>query len=393
MVYQSINKTQYYTNRLDTIITIDMKENIKNKIKTLPFVKQVNSVINTLKNKSFINNIDKDKDIECLADKPFDPKNPIFFAYRDNLDKFYAKRQLFKKIIIWGFKEQIHTHRFIHKHFYETLIKLGDTNFVWVDDLAENQHLIGMGDLVIVMNMACENIVFKKDVFYCTHNIDNTVNFKENISVLQLQVYHNRISFSNEHDEYWEKVTLFNKLDKTLYQAWGTNLLPSEFYEPVYTNQSDSVYWVGSIWNNEHDQGNLNEMSQMKNSIIENKLKFIHKENVSVKDNIDLVRKSRIAPAFSGKFQVDVDYLPCRVFKNISYGQPAISNVNKFKELLNTTSFQKESIHDTITHCLKIDKATWINKVTEQQIYVANNHTYLNKLNNIFTAIEQVYFK
>jgi hypothetical protein len=37
--------------------------------------------------------------------------------------------------------------------------------------------------------------------------------------------------------------------------------------------------------------------------------------------NVAAIRRSRIAPAIAGRWQVEHNYLPCRMFKNISYGQ------------------------------------------------------------------------
>ena len=45
-----------------------------------------------------------------------------------------------KKITIWGLKNTRHSHRFIHKGFYENFIKLGyETN--WVDDKPNNDEI------------------------------------------------------------------------------------------------------------------------------------------------------------------------------------------------------------------------------------------------------------
>jgi len=367
-----------------------MKEGLKKIIKNTPGLKQIKEFIDSSKSKISIQAIDEDlitKKLE-FAINPADPLQKDLFA---NLEKFNSKRKHFGKIIIWGFKTVFHTHRFIHRHFHDTLIKLGDNNVIWVDDSSESASMINKGDLVIAMNMASEHLPYKKDVFYCLHNIENEM--KNNHLLLNLQVHHNRIDIPKEKMEVWEQVTFFSKEKKTLFQSWGTDLLPTEFYKPVFSGSSKEVFWIGSIWNNKYDQGNLNEMDELKSAIEKNKLAFVHTEKVSVKKNIELVRKSRIAPAISGKFQVDVDYLPCRVYKNISYGQPAITNVARFQELFGASGIKGKTISELISNALSLSEKEYLKIAEQQQIYIANNHTYLNKLVNIFSGFEQLYFK
>lgn len=367
-----------------------MKEGLKVIINSVPVLKQLKQFIDAGRSKISINAIDEDLITKKLEFK-VDPHNPLQKDLASNLEKFNSKRKYFGKIIIWGFKTTFHTHRFIHRHFHDTLIKLGDTNVEWVDDIPESVSKINKGDLVIAMNMAMEHLPYKKDVFYCLHNIEDEI--KNDHLLLNLQVHHNRIDIPKEKMQVWEQVTFFSKERKTLFQPWGTDLLPPEFCKPVFSGNSKEVYWIGSIWNNKYDQGNLNEMAELQLAIKKNNLDFVHVEKVSVKKNIELVRKSRIAPAISGKFQVDVDYLPCRVYKNISYGQPAITNVARFQELFGDSGIRGKTISDLISNALSLNEKEYLRIGEQQQIYIANNHTYLNKLINIFSGFEQLYFK
>src|ERR1035437_3691365 len=120
----------------------------------------------------------------------------------DIKDELKNNSKKFNRIIIWGLRKRWHTHRFIHKAFYENAIKLG-YEALWLEDEKENQKYIKSGDLIItaepVGKMVPEkfkiedyNLPVRDDVFYCLHNVKNI--FKDKLNpknYINLQVYHN----------------------------------------------------------------------------------------------------------------------------------------------------------------------------------------------------------
>lgn len=54
----------------------------------------------------------------------------------------------FNRIVIWGLRKKYHTHRYIHKAFYENAKKLG-YEVAWLEDEKNNAKLIKPGDLII----------------------------------------------------------------------------------------------------------------------------------------------------------------------------------------------------------------------------------------------------
>ncbi len=301
------------------------------------------------------------------------------------LNKCVLLSQRYSKIVIWGLKNELHTHRYIHKSFFETLQKLKIPS-VWLDDTVENNKLINKSDLVFAMNHAVANIIYRHDVFYCLHNVANRPN---NGSYLNLQVFNND-AFKITNLEELEASTFFHREDRTLYQSWGTDLLPGEFLEPVFNSASEKVYWVGSIWDTEHKHGNAEIIEVLKAILRKHDLEFIHKENVSLSDNIQYMRESRIAPAIGGGYQVKVDYLPCRFYKNISYGCLGISNIEYFNRY-NFMLKNATNISALVGQSLTLDKETYLSCVREQQRYVELNHTYVSKLIMIFESLNKLY--
>jgi len=300
-----------------------------------------------------------------------------------------------KRIVIWGLRKKWHTHRFIHKAFYENGKKLG-YNMLWLEDTKENAKYIEPGDLIItadpVGKMVPEkfkfedyNIPARDDIFYCLHNVKDI--FIEKLpkdKLMFLQVYHNIVD-TIPNIEKWGPVTYFDKDTKTLYQPWGTDLLPEEFKKPIY-NKNKIVFWIGSIWNDTLNRGNLNEIQELKTVLKKHKLYFINLRFIPDFLNIFFVRLSRIAPAIAGKFQVDVNYLPCRVFKNISYGQLGITNIKKFKDILGENFIQGDTISEIIDNSLSLSKDEYLYIIKKQQ-EIIREYTYKNALENIFRTL------
>ncbi|MCL5798058.1 MAG: hypothetical protein M1366_04610 [Patescibacteria group bacterium] len=295
---------------------------------------------------------------------------------------FHKQFKRFNKVVIWGLRSVNNTYRYIQGHFFETLRKL-EYPVVWVDDEIKNGVVISNGDLVISANVGGNNLPIKKEIFYCLHNFDS--GFYKNISDkrrIVIQVYTND---AEKGCEKWDKVTFFDREKQILYQPWGTNLLPGEFYEPVYRKRSPLAFFIGSIWDNLRHQGNIRKINELKKVLKNNNLTFIHLQGVPDWWNAFLVRASRIAPAIAGEWQERANYLPCRVFKNVSYGQIAVTNVGKFHDLFKGFTIDGKDIEELIGNALLLKAKDYIELVYEQQKEV-KKHTYFQSLLNISKA-------
>ncbi|MEI8232359.1 MAG: hypothetical protein WCG44_01310 [bacterium] len=297
-----------------------------------------------------------------------------------------AKKALsrFKRVVIWGFATYSDdSFRHIYKGFYDTAKALG-VKTLWLDDTQQNNKLVKQDDLVIVADMTAKYFRAKTGVYYCTHNFE-PVQFKgmDPDKILHLQVYTDKCLKSSQKIDIYR---YFDKKTKTLYQPWGTNLMPNNFMEPVYPWYSPFVYWIGSIWDNALHQGNLPEISQLKTSLFRHGKILLNPKFVSDEEGIKLIRHSRIAPAIGGSWQVKVNLLPCRLFKNISYGQLGITNIAKFKELFGDSIIYHKHISKVVDASLSLSKAEYISMVKSQQ-EIVKDYTYVSSLYHIAKLI------
>jgi hypothetical protein len=315
----------------------------------------------------------------------------------DNSDVFRSTENLlsqratsllgaYKRVVVWGLRREFHTHRYIHKHFYDTLGRLGVPR-LWLDDSPANQRFIESGDLVISVNVAGKHLVAKEGVDYCLHNFDPSDDLFKRIApqnTITLQVYTN--SAETDSGEQWDEVTIFGRDRRTLYQPWGTDLLYEDFKIPTLS-RLPIMFWVGSIWNNEQNQGNLSEIAELRRALKNHGIRFTRLcWRVPNWVNVLAVRRSRIAPAIAGAWQVENDYLPCRMFKNISYGQLGVTNVRKFSDLLGDSFVPGETIEELVDRALSLSRSEYRELASAQQERI-RRHTYREKLENICRAL------
>jgi hypothetical protein len=126
-----------------------------------------------------------------------------------------------------------------------------------------------------------------------------------------------------------------NREEKTLYIHWMTNLLPYEIDYNIkhfieYKDRRRVSAWVGTYVRCPR-YGNYDEIHPFEEESAKSGIPFIKGGLYSGKvmtdeENQDLVSGSYLAPAINGFWQRDNGYIPCRIFKNISYGH--ISGTN-----------------------------------------------------------------
>lgn len=301
------------------------------------------------------------------------------------------------RLVIWGLKNVYHTHRHIHKAFYENAKEIG-CKVIWVEDDKKNQKHILPGDVIIASEVYGKmiprkfkfedyNLPIRNDVKYCLHNYSDV--FKEKLNkdnYINLAVYHNE---ADKSDIKIDEFRYFNTNTKTLYQPWGTDLLFKDFKKPTF-NKNRFVFWIGSIWNNEQNQGNVVQIDELKKVLIKNNLKFMQLRFIPDFLNVFFIRRSRIAPAIAGQYQIDINYLPCRMFKNISYGQLGITNVQKFLDILGDKFIinEKQNTETVIQKVLNLTKEEYKKEVLLQQEKI-KNYTYKESIENILSCLQK----
>ena len=111
-------------------------------------------------------------------------------------------------------------------------------------------------------------------------------------------------------------------------------------------------------------------------------------KNKSFQENMQLIQESIIAPALQSGWQIANEYIPCRIFKNISYGKMGITNNKAVNKLFNNKLIYSENIEELIEQGLEFEKRNdKFYKIKELMIEIRDNHTYINRIQYIFNYL------
>lgn len=308
----------------------------------------------------------------------------------------------FKKVVVWGHKlgrpDQSHTHSFVHEAFYKTFIHLGYETY-WLDNNDNLDNLVFNDCLFISEGQVDGRIPINSTNKYVLHNC-NLQRYNSVISnVLNLQVYThdclNRDVSVVDKDQlcYYQPKADYSRKDhgcdnRTLYQPWATNLLPHEF-SPTQTiaskySRTKKIYWIGSVMYGEFR--NDDKLSELQNAAAKDGVELIHAK-LPNQVQARAIAESWIAPALQGNWQINKGYIPCRVFKNLSFGRMTPTNSATVNNLFKNQLVYSESIQEMYEKANewefnpnKILLAELIN-ITSQK------HTYINRIQRILEVL------
>lgn len=297
----------------------------------------------------------------------------------------------FKKVVIWGHKLHSHTHSFIHYGFFKAFTHLGYDTY-WFDNNDNVSNFDFDNCLIITEGQVDQKLPLNNKAFYILHNCSHE-KYKELFAqgrCIFMQV------FTNDCFKYkLEKLEDFiyaNKDERVICMPWATDLLPAEIelnkLNLTTINKKDFVFFIGTIGDGVH--GNKEQIEPFIKACNENNIEFITLTNfkTTMQENKTYVQESYMSPALQGKWQCDNGYIPCRIFKNVSYGQFPITNCKTIDEL-----FKGKAIYNQDTYQLFYDAQNKLKNLNQQELiemmdFVKNNHTYINRINTLLKFIK-----
>jgi len=283
------------------------------------------------------------------------------------------------KIIIWGHKLHSHTHSYIHNSYFKAFKSLGYDVF-WFDHTDDISGFDFSNSIFFTEDQVKKGMPLRKDCKYIAHHIQPEF-FKDIGGVLNLGNYivdvEKYIKVKNE--------TYYDNKTKTLYQCWATDLLPDEidsndFCE--YDSNKNSVNYIGSLY----EEGLT--FAQEFGSILQEKsskqLRLYH--GVSDEENRQYIRDSFLCPDFRNYHHIKVGYIPCRIFKTISYGQVVGTNSINVKRVFGDYVVFGSNPNDLYENMIEASSNRRID-IKEAMLFVKNNHTYINRVKTILEVL------
>jgi len=331
----------------------------------------------------------------------------------------------FQKVVIWGYPLNSHTHSYVHHGWYKAFKHMSFDTY-WFDDNKYPLDFDFTNTLFITEGYADKNIPLHPTNIYCVHVAVQPKKYLSigarfidlRYNVLSIKDCNYIYDLSTKELEkisdvvYYEKEASDRDLNprfryhsqlkyEAIYIAWATDLLPDEiqledrFIEPENPPIS---YFIGSI-----GSGNAQEVHKFATACSLKGIKFIHNNPwstpLSFEEAKTMVQKSYVCPDIRGAGDPDkkrigetgtchkqIGYIPCRLFKNISYGKLGLTNCPRLKELFGNHVILEEDESKMVDTYLQYcnDK----DYILKQMIWVKENHTYVNRIQDILKVIQ-----
>lgn len=306
-----------------------------------------------------------------------------------------------KKFMIWGHKLHTHTNSYVYYGYLKAFEYLGYAPF-WFDnsDIEKVKDFDFNDTIIFTEGQVDQYVPLRKDVKYILHhcNIEKYIN--NGCRIINLCNYlepcergisinygpDKRISFVQSPIQGTvEKIKDFcfwDEQNMAVYQPWATDLLPSEIDEnnPIMFNPNlREVNYIGST-NHDNIAPKFHAFAHCCQQNMKN-IKVFAK--VSFEENKKLIQDSYISVDIRGDWHQECGYIPCRIWKNISYGKPIGTNSVHIKNILGD-----HVIFNNDPYMLYFETESKYASLTKEQIrqnmlYVKENHTYINRVKNI----------
>jgi hypothetical protein len=304
---------------------------------------------------------------------------------------FLSTIEGFEKVVIWGHKLHSHTHSYVHQGFYSAFHYLGYPTY-WFDDQDDINDFDFSNTLFLTEGQVDKNIPLRDDCQYMLHNCTDvkyrSLNKKNSIV---FQVFTDSI-FSVPNLIKMDHCIYYDLPGRCIYMPWATDLLPHEIDAIKKTLPTltilNKVFWVGTV--GEGTFGNIDQLKPFMKACEENGITFLIKHHLTLPEHIAAIASSYIAPAIVGKWQQEQGYIPCRIFKNISYGKMGVTNSRHVYEL-----FDKKIVYNPDTYQLFYDAKNKIETMTLEDQYelmdlVKTKHTYVQRVEELLKFLDLV---
>lgn len=301
-----------------------------------------------------------------------------------------------KKIIIWGHIPDSHTHSYVHLGFAKAFSSI-DYDVVWYDDSSEYANEDLTDSIVIAEKNQCKYMPYEKSSKYFIHNIEDgfyNQSKYDGDNVYNLLVYHENYNW-NENVKQINDFSWYDDTTKTVAIMWGTDLLPDEIEkqnEVLFDNSKQNVNYIGSL-SQENSQSLLNVVSKNNKRFVNYggytgvRSKKTSYGFVDSDEMIELTKDSYLNFDIRQKCHIDNGFIPCRLFKTMSYGCWIGTNSEKISKFFDGRMTINSNISDLYYQTEEDSKNSTKEIIRDNMNYVKNNHTYLNRIDTLLSIL------
>jgi len=284
------------------------------------------------------------------------------------------------RIIIWSHKLHESTHSYVQNGYYRAFKKLGwETHWI---DARDNLDNIDFADsLIFVEHSVRKGMPIRKDCKYVTHHFPDNELLEQGIpfeNIIKLGDY----LPEKECNEKVAELTYWDNTTRSIWQPWGTDLLPDEIDTDNYVSfnsNAKKLHYVAMLYEQGHWWA-----QEFANIIGERHgVEFmVYTQNATDEENRNLIRQSFLCPDFRSDWHLQCGYIPCRMWKNISYGRITGTNSPLVKRVLGDYVVFGGTPQTLYQNLLEAEMNKTVN-MKEAMTYVKENHTFVNRVNNL----------
>jgi hypothetical protein len=297
-------------------------------------------------------------------------------------------------LVVWGHPEGSHTHSWIHYGFHRALDHLG-LQTSWLPDSRRSARELRDAERAVVITEGQADRRLKKalrpDWIVFGHNCDADW-YRERCRFVPVHV--NMLDESGYRNPRWHPEVAAAAEEQQEAPAepqtdaetgisilWATDLLPHEIRWTPHRRDATDVVFVGTVWSY-----NADELERFAALVAERGLRWQVHKDVDAASHEELIRSARFAPALQGAWQVDHGYIPCRLFKNVSYSQLALSNNPSAEKVFDAGEIVcAGSLEDMLDGALAAEEDGRLDDmVRSAQETVREHHTYINRIRELF---------
>lgn len=324
-----------------------------------------------------------------------------------------------KRIVLWGYKTPRHTHHWVMVAIHRALeFALRDTGLdvVWLDNVSALEPEL-LDDAIVLGNLNTDRVdhcmPLRGRATYISHDHTNgradASRYGDLIAAGRTVFYRVYRGWGLEDFEAIPGHPLAFAVPEahTCVMLWATDLLPAEIEDTWRRVEAEggarrrNVVFVGTVWH--RNQESIVELAQ---ACADRGLCFeqfgrikpvrvpwpsgpnvrVGGQSISNDEQLRRIREALLAPALQGSDQLRSpetggSYVPCRIFKNISYGAFGLSNNPTVGELLGDHVVCDPDIGAMIDAGVRrADADPSRVGLREAMEHVAARHTYLDRL-------------
>jgi len=292
------------------------------------------------------------------------------YSIPDKLKRFFSK---------------VHTHSAIHLGFYDAAKRLEITSY-WVESLSEINFKFNSDDVVLT------------EATYLRH-IPNNYNFKLIIHGICSAEWPEHIlngkyyTFSNYHASDIEKYKKMEKIGNFIYfsqekrhivTAWASDFYgENNFVSDKSRSQERNCYYIGNF----SDDAFI-VAKDIKRALQKKNINLTRVSGLNQKRMYEISIQSNFLFDVRCKHHLEVGYIPCRVFKSLSYGRNIFINSEKLINQFKSANLQFFQDGDQLNDLLEKSLLGYFDESSKALMEeVRGEHLYTCRLQQILSLI------